>query len=717
MTETKALGFWSADADGLPRFTYTGALPYRAALPDGRPVKLPEDPWFLLGNYRMTLFAHVSGEVEILSGQRAWARLNQGAGKDSGANHAVLAVERGGEGVSLALAGMDSLAADPAVCTRTFGCGRAEYVYRAQGVEVTRALEVRPSTTPYNGASAYRTIVTLRNVGSEPARLHYEEGVTANFVEIKEQGRPEAQRPVRFALEGSAEGELARARMQAVCDDPLCIETRGRLSLHDGYAPELFIRAESGAAVRADGGRLSVVADAQLDAGQSATLSFLTGFAYDGIDAVIGEFEACGKGWADVLPLFADEPDQALRRELTWHAYTLEAMATYSELYGETKIPQGTIYDYDWGAHASARDHFQHGLPLVYYNAPLAKSVLKYMLGRTTPRGEILLMEKGAGYGSHERYFTSDQQLFFFLLMGAYLRETKDYAFLDEEVRCFPPDAGCRMKVIRLIEQCYLFLRDEVGRGEHGLMRLLNSDWNDAVYYIVKAPYNRVLLDGESHMNTAMALVTLREMAQQLRASGRADVQRLCDSMDGYRAQLWQAFAADMGERDFPRRKYFAGKAYGEDNMFLEPQGYLLMSEELPVERKKRLYAQMRRRVYDGEALGAREQERPEFEDAEFDKGSRENGGFWWALNGPVILGVATFDREEAMRLLRNMTLHNLSQHYPQYWSSYWSAADNQESCLIPEAGLPDQSERYADIPVFCAHPHAWVLYCYYCIR
>lgn len=226
-----------------------------------------------------------------------------------------------------------------------------------------------------------------------------------------------------------------------------------------------------------------------------------------------------------------------------------------------------------------------------------------------------------------------------------------------------------------------------------------------------------MLLDGESHMNTAMALVTLREMAQQLRASGREDAQRLCNSMDGYRAQLWQAFAADMGERDFLRRKYFAGKAYGEDNMFLEPQGYLLMSEELPVERKKRLYAQMRRRVYDGEALGAREQERPEFEDAEFDKGSRENGGFWWALNGPVILGVATFNREEAMRLLRNMTLHNLSQHYPQYWSSYWSAADNQESCLIPEAGLPDQSERYADIPVFCAHPHAWVLYCYYCIR
>ena len=110
----------------------------------------------------------------------------------------------------------------------------------------------------------------------------------------------------------------------------------------------------------------------------------------------------------------------------------------------------------------------------------------------------------------------------------------------------------------------------------------------------------------------------------------------------------------------------------------------------------------------------ASQQQAPEFEDDGYEKGSRENGGFWWALNGPVILGVAQFDREEAQRLFNNMTLKHLSEEFPQYWSSYWSAADNLESSLIPEEGLPDQTIDYASIPVYCAHPHAWILYCYY---
>ena len=37
--------------------------------------------------------------------------------------------------------------------------------------------------------------------------------------------------------------------------------------------------------------------------------------------------------------------------------------------------------------------------------------------------------------------------------------------------------------------------------------------------------------------------------------------------------------------------------------------------------------------------------------------GSRENGGIWYSLNGPVICGIATFDKQEAMRLLRQMLL------------------------------------------------------------
>ena len=181
-----------------------------------------------------------------------------------------------------------------------------------------------------------------------------------------------------------------------------------------------------------------------------------------------------------------------------------------------------------------------------------------------------------------------------------------------------------------------------------------------------------------------------------------------------YRNKILRAYLTDMGNRSFPRRMYFNGKSYGDDNMFLEPQGFTLQIDELSEDRKCMLYEEMKKRVYKGEKIGAREQETPEFKDAGFDKGSRENGGFWWALNGPVIVGIANFDREEARKLLKNMTLQHLAEEFPQYWSSYWSAADNLESSMILEEGLPDQTMDYANIPVYCAHPHAWILYCYY---
>lgn len=161
--------------------------------------------------------------------------------------------------------------------------------------------------------------------------------------------------------------------------------------------------------------------------------------------------------WVCGLREYETETDVVLRRELRWHVYNLEAMATYSEYYNETKIPQGTIYDYDWGCHASARDNFQHALPLVYYNQTLAKSILRYMLKRTTPFGEIRLIEIGNGYADNERYFTSDQQLYFFLLLSEYLRVTKDYAFLGERLQPYPAKDQAEMTAAELTEKCFIF--------------------------------------------------------------------------------------------------------------------------------------------------------------------------------------------------------------------------------------------------------------------
>ncbi len=186
-------------------------------------------------------------------------------------------------------------------------------------------------------------------------------------------------------------------------------------------------------------------------------------------------------------------------------------------------------------------------------------------------------------------------------------------------------------------------------------------------------------------------------------------------SMLQYRNAIYNAFMADLKDRIFSRRMYFNHEAIGEQNMFLEPQCYMLQIQELTPTHKQALYQEMKRRIYVNEKLGARQQQQPEFSAPGLENGSRENGGFWYALNGPTIIGVSTFDKKEAWKLFRKMTFNNYAKQFPQYWTSYWSASDNIESSLMKEEeGLPDQSYDYALIPIYCAHPHAWLLYCYY---
>jgi len=754
-SQNNEIGYWLNDENNLPCFNYTGKIPFTVTIPNGEKAKLPDDPWFLLGNYQLTLFAHVSGTYELITGQRAWGRMNQGDTPNSGINQASLEIigQQDKKEKILLLTGMNSLSADPVRCDRVFGCGFARYSYHSDSIAIDRVLSVKPSTNPYNGTSAFLLTIKIKNESHKKRKLAYNESITAHYQTMQQQHENAEKQKVKYTNTLSADitNQQIIADIHGVTRDPLLFTSKEDISMYEGFPPSLFLKSLSKDInlfniPKGDRDELTARCEFILSAGEEKNLELIIGYTFENETSSINQIcdelsqkhinscrekktfcsgAAYGNDWLKVLPAFNNENNVPLRQELIWHAYNLEAMATYSEFYKETKIPQGTIYDYDWGMHASARDNFQHALPLVYYNPQLAKSVLRYMLKRTTACGEIRLVEMGNGYANNSSYFTSDQQLFFFMLLAEYLKVTHDYAFLKEEIEYYPVINQSKASVAEFTKQCFRFLRDEIGTGEHGLVRLMNSDWNDAVFYIVDAPYNKVVFSGESHMNSAMALVVFQKLIPELKsaenspelASKKSLLENLSKSMEIYRNSILKAYLADWDGRAFPRRMYFNGNAYGEDNMFLEPQGYTLLIDEIAVEKKKNLYQEMKRRVYAGEKLGAREQQMPEFEDESFDKGSRENGGFWWALNGPVINGIAQWDKTEAMRLLKNMTFTHFAEAFPHYWTSYWSAADNIESSLIPGEGLPDQTYNYSDIPVFCAHPHAWILYCYYTIH
>lgn len=755
--QNNPIGNWNTDEFGLPCFNYSGKLPFAAKLKNGTSVKLPSDPWFLLGNYRLTLFTHISGQYELITGERAWGRVNQGDLPNSGANSSSIELlDKSGKQIqSFQLTGINSLAADPDKCQRVFGCGFANYTYTTEKFICKRILSVQPSTNPYNGISAFLTTIIIRNTSGAPISIGYNESVTANFETMQQQRLPPESRKVKYAntVEINEPDKIIKADIRSVISDPIDIQPRGSMSLIEEYPPCLFIKILSAPGrqllyqqSKKNKNDLNARVELNLLPGEEKSIQFAIGFSYENSfkeiekkcrmlasgssnhpEKKVGYHSGglFGTDWSKKISLFKKEKDSILKREMTWNVYNLEAMAKYSQYYGETKIPQGTIYDYDWGIHASARDNFQHALPLCYYNPALAKSVLKYMMKRITPWGEVRLIEFGNGFANNYSYFTSDQQLYFFLLLSEYLRVTKDYAFLLEKTECYPGKGMPKFTTLQVVENCYKFLKNEIGTGSHGLVRLMNSDWNDAVYYILKEPYNVVLYSGESHMNSAMTITIFDELLPLLKAqlnkpafaSAKLQLNTLLSSMSLFKQGVLDSFMKDLGNRTFSKRMYFAGKVYGENNMFLEPQGFMLQMKEISVEKKKALFDEMKKRLYSGEKLGAREQQTPEFESEEYDKGSRENGGFWYALNGPVIIGVSQFDTKEATKLLKMMSFDNTAKNFPDYWSSYWSASDNMESSLIPTEGLPDQTANYSAQPVYCAHPHAWPLYCYFKIK
>ncbi|MGA7521514.1 MAG: hypothetical protein WBW84_03475 [Acidobacteriaceae bacterium] len=724
-----SLGEWIDGSHGLPCYSYRGPIRFLSRYNsdpmfglDGK--MLPDDPVFLLGNHRLTLFTHASGLIQVLSGERAWARMNDGGGYWSGANTATCIVA----GITHELVGLDEPAAKEA--DKLFGVGFAGYSYQLEhGLKVQRSLHVRPSTKPGEGSSAFLVHVRLENTSGGTLDVEYVESVLANY-RMLHWGAADRNAPEYAAMppeQMGADGMCVRFAVHP--RHSLTFPPVGQMNQFEQYPPALFVCAVSEPSaqphVAADAsGRssLGVRYSGALKAGQVHEINFVVGYTREPSRQIItGMIEtlrpepgaqlvdssAFISEWRKVVPQFAAETNAQMRREMQWNVAVLESMATWREYYNETIIPQGCMYDYVWGVVASSRDQAQQALPLCHTNPALARSTLRYILKRTVQDGEIKLMDQGFGWVASTPMQTSDQQLYFFMLLSEYLRVTGDTAFLSERIGYYPAENAGSDTVLAHVRQSFLFLRDRVSVGRHGLVRLWNSDWNDLFYeWQTKGSYNSTFETAESLMNTAMALVFLRELQPHLRHVSDPEGAALADAMLGLRSQLLESWMRDLGNRPFPRRAWTdATTSLGEDDMWLEPQGFALMIPEMGSEQKQVLLTELKRRLLDPEKMGARQIEKPLVHPGT-PEGSRENGGFWYALHGPLVLGAATVNSDLAKQLLERMTFSNYAKNFPAYWTGMWSASDSLDSSLLPTEGLS------INIP-YCAHAHAWPLYCY----
>ena len=120
------IGTWSFSKEGLPVYQYQGKLPFSLKEKNGTKTNLPNDPYFLLGNYRIKLITHASGIYQFLTGERVWARINEAEQPNYGWNESSLKFKNDEKVV---LTGLKSVATDNDMVKKYFGVGFARYEY------------------------------------------------------------------------------------------------------------------------------------------------------------------------------------------------------------------------------------------------------------------------------------------------------------------------------------------------------------------------------------------------------------------------------------------------------------------------------------------------------------------------------------------------------------------------------------------------------------
>jgi hypothetical protein len=738
-----SIGYWTKDKSDFPLFRYIAKPLKQSSVNDFKnPADLLEDdPYFLLGNYRLTSFVHSSGVVRLLSGERGWAKLNEG--KDQRPENRAHMLVNGKE---INLIGPEGLARDPSQCDREFGIGYASFFYPHTETHCRRTLSVAPSTELHKGVPAYLVEIVLTNTTQESQEIIYEETMLARYVSSMDRTLTEDQWPVQYiaSIQQNTETALIICKFKAQPKDPSRHTPNDQANRNDMSPPGVFIQAPAELNPRLStrvftkdsddsGKHLGIQISTRIAAGKSITAYFVIGTTNGVtditpiIDAVITNknhtktISPFLSSWKKCLPEFTNEKNTALRAEMQWNAYVLESMAKYSEFYGETFVPQGMTYDYTIGLTAAPRDHLQHSLPLCYTNVALAKSTIRFVLKKMTYQGEIKYTDVGYGRTSNSAWNTSDQQLYLFLAVSEYLRISGDATFLEEQTEFLPMEAKYSATTLEKLRRAFSYLRDEVNVGPHGLIRLMNSDWNDMIF--MDTPIMKHYWTAESHMNSAMGLCVIPALIAQLeksRSKLNPDNQKRCkDLITGL--QLFEqsnrdAFYKDFQDRTFSRRLYLSNnEALGDQDMHIEPQIFLMQDKKFPPAKKKILWNEIQKRLLDKELLEPRQREHG-IPGAPYIPGTGENGGLWHALTGPLVIGLASIDKKAAMKLLERMTFNHFAKCYPDYWVGHWTSPDTIntfESGSI--AGLPRNGDNgfWFNFAAYCAHSHAWPLYCY----
>jgi hypothetical protein len=454
-----------------------------------------------------------------------------------------------------------------------------------------------------------------------------------------------------------------------------------------------------------------------LKPGESCTIYFLYGYLPQGFtaDALVAKYSAAPASlwarssalWKSRAPLLRIPAHPWVEREAIWSSYYIRSGLTYDSFFREHILSQGAGYQYQAGLQGAARDPLQHALPLLFTDPDILRQVLRYTLKEIQPDGSLPYAIVGQGVPMPCVYRPSDLQLWLLWVASEYVLATKDRSFLAERIPMYPqqnarPDDPT---VLDLLWRSFTHLNSAIGVGKHGLLKILNGDWNDSIVYTHLTPEEsaQTLKMGESVLNSAMApyvfdyYATMLDFAGQQRpaeqARTRAKEQRTAVHAQRYGGWYRRAWLGDeLGW-------------VGEKQMWLEPQPWALISDCVPKDKVAAFVNTINTLARKPSPIGAmlQSQADPTMKD---EPGTGTNGGVFASINGTLIWALAMVDGDLAWDEWKKNTLAHHAQTYPDMWFGIWSGPDCYHSVLSKWPGGTG-----VNFPVLNMHSHAWPLY------
>src|SRR6266567_3520487 len=465
-----------------------------------------------------------------------------------------------------------------------------------------------------------------------------------------------------------------------------------------------------------------------LKPGESRTLTFLYGYLPSGadLDALATKYRRgaqtalaeSSREWKKKGMRFSTESEPWVEREVTWNHYYLRSGLTYDNFFHQHILSQASIYQYVMGFQGAARDPLQHVLPFLFSDPEIVKEVLRYSLKEVRPDGSIPYGIVGHGMPMPTTSDnSSDMPLWLLWAASEYVLATRDTGFLDSEI---VPVYGSQSRepVRGILSRCYRHLTDDVKTGQHGLMRMLQDDWNDALVnaWVSAADAKEVVEKGESVLNSAMAAYVFDYYALMLTHAG--DDGRLTSQIR-VKAEEHRKAVQDQWTGKWFRRAWLGPTLgwLGEKGMWIEPQPWAVIGRACNEEQTRTLVQTIDQELRSPSPIGAVQlntsPDQVQRGVWHSDPGTQVNGGVWPSLNQTLIWALAQIDGTMAWDEWKKNSFARHADVYPEIWYGTWSGPDvlNAASSKRPGETTGGKPFGWTDFPVLNMHAHACPLY------